>query len=46
MGKKSKYIKATKSFTDEDGNWFIEFKSKDVKKIIKKYGITKTSNPR
>tara|TARA_R110000851_G_C12635597_1_gene518377 strand:- start:106 stop:414 length:309 start_codon:yes stop_codon:yes gene_type:complete len=31
------YIKAIRVYTDNNKNWNIEFKEKDVKKLIKKY---------
>lgn len=30
-------IKAVETYTDEQDNWFIKFKEKDIKKLAKKF---------
>lgn len=38
MGRtKVKYISPIKQYTDKDGNWWIKFKEKDIKKALKKF---------
>ena len=31
------YIKPIRSYTDEDGTWWIELNKKDVKELFEKY---------
>ncbi len=35
------YIKAVRSYTDKKGDWWIEFKEKDVKEFAKKFKYKK-----
>jgi len=40
------YITPIKSYTDNYGNWWIEFKEKELKKLFKKYQYDTTNRRR
>jgi hypothetical protein len=33
------YINPIRSYTDEDGTWWMEFKEKDVKELFRKHKV-------
>lgn len=40
--KNDKSIKPVKTYTDKNGNWFIEFDKNELKNLFKKFKIKKS----